>query len=165
MDKLDYLILAELMKDSALSFVDIAVKVGTTPYTVRRRYDKLKKEGIIFRNIVSIDLSKLGYQGKALLLITVTPHGNKSETISYLKNIKNVLVVTEIVGPYDLMAIAPVVDLKSIEALIKEARKAPNIQRVEFACLNEVDFPVSRKFDAVLSQKSQAIANKLQRDT
>ena len=64
MDKIDYLILSELLKDASLSFVEIAEKVGTTPYTVRRRYEKMKKEGVIHRCIVSIDLSKLGYQGK-----------------------------------------------------------------------------------------------------
>lgn len=45
MDKIDYLILSELLKDASLSFVEIAEKVGTTPYTVRRRYEKMKKEG------------------------------------------------------------------------------------------------------------------------
>ena len=162
MDKLDYLILGELLEDASLSFVEIAKNVGTTPYTVRRRYEKMKTEGIIFRSIVSIDLSKLGYQGKAFLLITVTPNSKKTETIAYLKTIKNVLVVTEVIGPYDLLAIAPIADLKSIQTLIKEARKAPNIQRVEFACINDVHFPVSPNFGPVLHAKSQVIANKLE---
>jgi len=160
MDKLDYLILGELLEDASLSFVKIAKNVGTTPYTVRRRYEKMKTEGIIFRSIVSIDLSKLGYQGKAFLLITVTPNSKKTETIAHLKTIKNVLVVTEVIGPYDLLAIAPIADLKSIQTLIKEARKAPNIQRVEFACISDVHFPVSPNFGPVLHAKSQALANK-----
>lgn len=161
MDKLDYLILGELLEDASLSFVEIAKNVGTTPYTVRRRYEKMKTEGIIFRSIVSIDLSKLGYQGKAFLLIAVTPNCKKTETIAHLKTIKNVLVVTEVIGPYDLLAIAPIADLKSIQTLIKEARKAPNIQRVEFACISDVHFPVSPNFGPVLHSKSQALANKL----
>lgn len=159
MDKLDYLILGELFKDATRSFVEIAEKVGTTPHTVRRRYERMKKGGIIYRCIVSIDLLKLGYQGKTYLLITVTPSSNKSETISYLKILKNVIVVTEIIGPYDLLAIAPITDLKSIQTLIKEAKKTPNVKRVEFVCINDVDFPVSSNFGTILSQKSQALAN------
>ncbi len=159
MDDLDYLILGELLKDASLSFVEIAGKVGTTPYTVRRRYEKMKKEGVIFRSIVSINLFKLGYQGKAFLLITVAPNANKLETISFIKNIKNVMVVTETIGPYDLMAIAPISDLKSIQTLITEARKAPHIQRVEFSCINYVDFPVTQNFGTTLSQKSRTLAN------
>jgi DNA-binding Lrp family transcriptional regulator len=159
MDKIDYLILSELLKDASLSFVEIAEKVGTTPYTVRRRYEKMKKEGVIHRCIVSIDLSKLGYQGKAFLLITLTPNGNKSETISYLKTIKNIIVVTEIIGSYDILAIAPITDLKSIQTIVKEARKAPYLQRVELACIDDINFPVSPNFGTILSQKSQALAN------
>lgn len=158
MDKLDYLILSELLKDASLSFVEIAEKIGMAPYTVRRRYEKLKKDGIIHRSIVSIDLSKLGYQGKAFLLITVTPNGNKAETIAYLKSIRNIMVITETIGPYDILAIAPVTDLNSIQALVSEARKAPFLQRIEMACVDDIHFPVSPNFGTVLSQKSKTLS-------
>jgi len=158
-NKTDYLILSELERDAALSFVDIAKKVGTTPCTVKRRFERMKKEGIIFGCRVSIDLGKLGYQGKTFLLITLTPNCNKSETITYLSNIKNVLIVTQTIGPYDLMVMAPITDLESIQVLLEEARKAPNIQRVEFSCISNVDFPVCPNYRTMLSEKSQAIAN------
>ncbi len=120
MDKLDYLILSELLKDATLSFVKIAKKLGTSPYTVRRRYEKLKLNGTIYGSTVSIDLSKLGYQGKAFLFITVGREANRSETISHLKKIKNVIEITELIGPYEILAIAPIIDLKSIQTLVKE---------------------------------------------
>ena len=157
MDKLDYLILAELLKDVSLSFVDIAKTVGTTPYTVRRRFEKMRKESIYLR-IVSIDLSKLGYQGKAFLLITLTPNGNKAETIAYLKTIKNIIVITEIIGVYDILAIAPITDLKSIQELVQETRKAPFLERVELACINDTYFPINPNFGTVLSKKSESLA-------
>ncbi len=70
MDKLDYLLLSELLKDAQMPFVTIAKKLGISPQTVISRYKKMKKEGIIFSCVVSIDLLKLGYQGKAFLMIT-----------------------------------------------------------------------------------------------
>jgi Lrp/AsnC family leucine-responsive transcriptional regulator len=158
-DKLDYLVLSELQKDAALSFVDIAKKVGSTPCTVKRRYAKLRQEGIIFGCIVALNLSKLGFCGKATLSITLTPNSNKSVTIEYLRTIKNVIIVTEIIGAYDLMAIAPITDLKSIQILLEEVRKAPNIHRVEFSCADNVDFPVTPNFGTLLSQKSKTLAN------
>lgn len=158
MDKLDYLILSELFKDASLSFVEIAKNVGTSPYTVRRRYEKMKKEGVIRKSVVSLDLTKLGYQGKAFLLITVMPNGNKSETIEYLKKMRNVIVVTELIGPYDILAIAPITDLYSIQELVKEARGAPYLERVEIACIDDIHFPVSPNFGTILSQKSASLA-------
>ncbi len=52
LDKLDYQVLNELLKDGTLSFVEIAKNIGSTPYTVRRRYEKMKKDGCIFMSTV-----------------------------------------------------------------------------------------------------------------
>jgi Lrp/AsnC family leucine-responsive transcriptional regulator len=158
MDKIDYLILSELERDASLSFVDVAKKVGATPCTIKRRYEKLKKDGVIFGCTVSLDLSKLGYQGKTFILVNLTPNSKKSETIEYLRNIPNMLIVTQMIGPYDLMAIAPITDLKSLQVLLEGTKKAPNIQRVEFSCVNNVDFPVSPNYKTMLSEKSKTIA-------
>ena len=128
-------------------------RVDSTPYTVRRRYEKMKKDGVIFGCVASIDLSKLGYQGKAVLLITLVPNSNKQETIKYLAKTRNVMVVTETMGPFDIMAIAPVTDLKSIRALVAEARKAPHVQRVKLTCNSDVSFPIGINFSEVLSQE------------
>jgi len=159
MEKLDLLILSELLKDAQMSFVKIAKKLGTSPYTVRSRYEKMKKEGIIENCVVSIDLSKLGYQGKAFLLITISPNNDKTETIEALKKIRNIMVISEVIGPFDLMAIAPVMDLHSIRTLVNEAKKAPNVQRVEIACIEDTHFPVNPSFGKVLSKKGVEVAH------
>jgi DNA-binding Lrp family transcriptional regulator len=158
MDKLDYLILSELCKDAQLSFVTIAKKFGVTPYTVRKRYEKMKKEGIIFKNTVSIDLSKLGYQGKAFLMITVSAERDKSVTISSLEKISNIILVTEIIGAFDILAIAPVIDLNSIRTIVNEIKKLPNVQKVEITCINDTAFPVNPSFGELLSRKSYELA-------
>jgi DNA-binding Lrp family transcriptional regulator len=160
MDKTDYLIFSELLKDASLTYKEISNKLGISPYTVRRRFEKMKKEGAIQKCIVSIDLSKLGYQGKAFLLITVAPNGNKSDTIAYLKKIRNIIVTAEIMGPYDIIAIAPILDLKSIQTLVKEIRQAPFLQRVEIACIDNTQFPIGPNFNDVLSQQSLKLASK-----
>jgi DNA-binding Lrp family transcriptional regulator len=158
MDKTDYQILSELMIDSTLSFVKIAKKIETSPFTVRRRYEKMKKEGIIFSHIVSIDLSKIGYQGKAFLLIKTSPNGNKSEIISLLKKVRNIIVATETIGPYDILAIAPISDLESIQMLLKDARKIPGIQNIQIACSSDVNFPIGQNFGKVLSERAKDLA-------
>jgi len=158
MDSLDFLILSELLKDATLSLAEIAKKVGTSPYTVRRRFARLKEEGIIVRSIVSIDLAKLGYQGKAFLLISVSPAGDKSKAIAYLKKVQNIIVVTELVGPYDILAIAPITDLNSIQTLVAEAKRTPDVLLVKLACVDDTHFPVSQNLGTMLSQKSYATA-------
>lgn len=158
MDKLDYLIISELCKDARRSFVKIAKELGVTPYTVRKRYEKMKKEGKIRTSIVSIDLSKLGYQGKAFLMINISAKQDKSLTITGLKKIRNILVITEIIGPFDILAIAPVTDLNSIRTIVNAVKKVPNVQRVEVIFINDTAFPVSASFGELLSRKSYELA-------
>ena len=45
MDKLDFLILSELLKDAQTPFSTVAKKLGTSPYTVAKRYEKMVKDG------------------------------------------------------------------------------------------------------------------------
>lgn len=161
MDKLDYLILAELHKDGAASFVKIAKKVNSKPSTVARRYHAMKKAGQIYGCLATINLSRLGYQGKTFLLINLLPDSNKAETIAYLRNIKNVFGISEVIGPCDIMAIAPITDLASIQTLLSETRKAPNIQKVEFYCINDIYFPLGHNYGEVLYQRCRALADKL----
>jgi len=155
MDKLDYLILGELLQNAQLSFLKIAQKLGISSFTVKSRYDKMKKEGIIRKTIVTIDLSKLGYQGKVFLLITSTPNQAKSVTIEALKKIRNIIVVSEIIGPFDILAIAPIIDFNSIKTLVNEVKQIPSVQRVKISCVNDTMFPIDPTFGKMLSQQSQ----------
>ena len=158
MDKLDYLILGELLKDSQLSFVTIAKKMDTSPYTIRKRYEKMKKEGVININSLLIDLEKLGYQGKVFLMITIAPQRDKSKTISAIKKIKNIFLVTEIMGSFDILALAPVTDINSIRTLVKETKKLPDVQKVEITCINNNDFPFNSSWRKLFSRKSHELA-------
>lgn len=161
MDKLDYLIIAELHKDSTMSFVDIAKNVNSTPNKVRRRYERMKKDGIIFRSAALIDLSYLGFQGKTFLMIKLLQPSNKTPTIKYLMDMKSVFGVLEVMGPCDLVAIAFITDLDSIQTIIAEAKKAPNIQKVEFYCIDDTHFPITPNFNELLRQRSREIADTL----
>ena len=158
MEKLDLLILSELVKNAQMSFVKIAKKLGTSPYTIRMRYERMKKEGLIYKCIVSIDLSKLGYQGKAFLLITISPNKDKADTITALKRIRNIMVVTEIIGPFDLLAIAPIIDFDRTRTIINEVKRAPNVQRVEAAFISDTHFPVNPSYGKIVSRKSYELA-------
>jgi Lrp/AsnC family transcriptional regulator for asnA, asnC and gidA len=153
MDKLDYLILSELLKDAQMPFLTIAKKLGVSPSTIAKRYEKMKKDGTITRSVISLDLAKLGYQGKAFLMITNTPNKDKSATIDSLKKTRNIMAITEIIGAFDVLAIAPVSDLNSIKALVKEIKRCPSVQQVEITCINDTAFPINPSFGEVVSKK------------
>jgi len=118
----------------------------------------MKSEGIIFGCVVSIDLSKLGYQGKAFLMITTSPNCIKSETIEFVKKITDVIVVSEIIGFFDILAIAPVRDIKNISRIVNEVRDLPGIERVEVTFTDDTSFPVKANYSELFSRRSLNMA-------
>ena len=159
MDKIDFLILSELLKNARISFLKIAKKLDVSPFTVQSRYNKMVNDGTIIASVVNIDLSKLGYQGKVFLLITNAPAASKSITIDALTKIKNIFVVSEIIGPFDLLAIAPVTDVDSINRLVSEVKKLPSVKRVKITCINDTMFPIGPSFGQLLSKQAYDLAN------
>jgi Lrp/AsnC family transcriptional regulator for asnA, asnC and gidA len=154
MDELDLKIINELTKDVQRSFLSIAKEIGVSPKTVQIRYKKLQEEGIILLSCAIVDLAKLGYQGKAYLMITNAANHDKTETIEALKKMQNVFTIVEIIaGDIDVLALAAVKDFNSIVTLVNEVRKLPSVDNVEVTFTNDTTFPVGKEFNAVFRTK------------
>ena len=67
MDRIDRDILKILKKNPKKPFLKIAEEIGISPSTAISRYERLKKDNVIFGASTIIDLSKIGYQGKVLI--------------------------------------------------------------------------------------------------
>jgi len=146
MDELDLRIMKELLKDAQTPFLRIAKKLGVSPETVRIRYGKMKDDGTIKHCSISIDLSKIGYQGKVFLMITNSPNHDKSKTIDALKKMRSIFIISEMIGDFEIIAIAPVKDLDSLKKLVNKIKKLPSVNRVEFTLINDTAFPVNLRF-------------------
>jgi Lrp/AsnC family transcriptional regulator, regulator for asnA, asnC and gidA len=155
MNEIDLQILKELTKNPQTSFLRIAEKMGISPITVQRKYKKMKEEGMLLQSSITIDLSKIGYQGKAYLMITNAPKQDKTKTMDALRQMQNVFIFTEIVGEFDLLAIAAVKDFKSIIDLVNAIRKLPSVGRVEVAFTTDTSFPVDKDFNKIFNMKKE----------
>ena len=146
MNEIDLLILRELIKDARTPFLRIAKKLDVSPETVRQKYIKMKKNGIIKRCSISINLSKIGYQGKAFLLITNAPQHDKSKTLAALKKMRNIFIASEIIGHCEIIAVVAVENLSSFENLVNTIKKEPSVNQVEIVLITNTEFPVSSCF-------------------
>lgn len=154
MDELDAKIIDALTKDVQRSFLGIAGEIGVSTRTVQKRYKKLQEEGIILLSCATLDLAKLGYQGKAYLLITNAANHDKKETLDALKQMQNVFSIVEIIaGDIDVLALAAVKDFRSIVDLVNGIRKLPSVDNVEVTFTNDTTFPVGKEFNAAFRTK------------
>ncbi len=154
MDKIDESILKEITKNAQTPFLKVADKLGISSKTVKERYEKMKKNGIILRQTITLDLSKIGYQGKAYLAITNSPDQDRATTIRALKRVPNIFMITEIVGDFDILALAVIRDLNSSINLVKEIREIPSVQQVQVALVADASFPVGERFSELFIRET-----------
>jgi len=128
MDEIDLRIAEELMIDAQIPFRRIALKLGISPETVRKRYERMKREGQILLCSVSIDFSKIGYEGIVFLMIESM---ERSETSASLKEMRNVISVNRTIGDFDILVVAVVQDIADLLKLVNEVKQLPKVNRVE----------------------------------
>jgi len=149
MDEIDQKILRLLIKNPSKSFLSISKELNVAPLTIQKRYEKML--GKVFSNpFVIVNLSKLGYQGKALLMLNSVEKHEVGMTVKKLRQIPNVFLVAEIVGKYDVLALAAFRNLKEIKNIVKEIRAQPSVKKVVVSLTEQTDFPLRREYDPTI---------------
>jgi len=137
MDELDHRIMDELKKDAQIPFRRIALKLGISPETVRKRYEKMKRKGEILQCSISIDFTKIGYEGLIILMIDSIV---RSETAASLQEMTNVISVNKTIGDFDILAVAVVRGIPDLLKLVNDVKELPTVNRVEMF-LGALDAP------------------------
>jgi len=150
MDDTDLKILQLLVKNPQERYSTIAKSTGVSPRTVQKKVQKMKETGVILHSSIIIDLSKLGYEGEATIRITNEPGYDKDTTIDALKAIPNIFIITEIIGDFDVLAIAAVKDYPSIINMVNTIRQLPSVEKAEADFVTDTQFPATTEFNKQL---------------
>jgi DNA-binding Lrp family transcriptional regulator len=142
-DATDTQILIELMTNGQMPFSKISQKIGVSRETVRKRFEKMKKEGVIEKITILIDGHKIGVQGTAFLMITCLRGANKAAIFKNLKITPDVCLVTELLGDFDFFVWASVIDMQQIAQLTNDVRKYEGVDRIETMLLTQTYFAFS----------------------
>lgn len=144
-DRIDKQILAILIENPTEPFLKIAKKLDISPSTVKKRYEKMKNR--VFSNpFVIIDLSKLGFQGKAFLLVSNSIEGNPQLTLDKLHQMPNVFLIAETIGKFDFIVYVAFRDIKEIKKIVNEIRELPSVKKVDVTLTEQTDFPTRRQY-------------------
>lgn len=127
MDALDRKIAKILAQHSRTTFRKIAEQTGISTKNVIQRYRRLKGN-ILTLSTVTVNLRKLGYNAHAFVLIKVTNKSNLQEIYNQLLNMPNMLMVTRLIGSYDLSLIFTLRDFQELFTLKEELRKIQGIE-------------------------------------
>ncbi len=150
LDIVDRKLLNELMKDARTSLRRLAEEMSVSPATLHNRLTKLEQLGIVKGFTVLVDYAKLGYMLTAIIMIKV----NGKYIVDVEKEIArypNIVAVYDVVGEYDIIAIAKFRNVDDLNDFIKELLKNPKIERTHTnIALNVIkEDPRVKVFDSI----------------
>jgi DNA-binding Lrp family transcriptional regulator len=108
MNRIDRRIAKALSKNARVSFRKIAKELKISTSNVINRYNNMKKNNLLIRSTVSVNLEKLGYKGRMLIYFNIKRGTDISELQDRLLKLPNLIVLVKTLGKIDMLAILPV---------------------------------------------------------
>ena len=120
MDKIDLEILDLLQRDGRASKADIGRQVGLTPAAILERLRKLETSGTIRGYHADVDPRALGRDVDALISVRLSPKTGDlvGRLVDGLLLLDDVVAVTLLTGPSDLLVHVNVPDIAALRALV-----------------------------------------------
>ena len=121
----------------------------------------MEKKDAIFGTTVMLDISKIGFKGKAFLFIKTSKDSKLRDVVETFRKISNLFLIVEIVGSFDLIAIVIFRDITNIMKVVNEIKAVPQVEKVEIALSNESIYPLKKEYTEIISfEDNTARANK-----
>ena len=141
MDKTDRQIIKFLVEDGSMPFSKIAKNIGVSTDTVIRRYNALKREGVIISAMWNFDFQKCGIKGRVDILIRMDAQANPNILAKKVSRIKNVFSVSHTEGDYDILAIGYFSDFDDLNQITDSLSEVKEIMCFDVCICSISRFP------------------------
>lgn len=108
LDRIDLLLLRRLLEDGRASFSQLARETNLTDVAIKKRFERLKRQGVINSVTAELNLDVLGFSKPVFVLMKTEPGKNKQIT-KRLNEMEHVVEFHELMGEHTflLKMIAP----------------------------------------------------------
>jgi DNA-binding Lrp family transcriptional regulator len=138
-DAIDRQLIEKLVVNSRASFSGIGKELGISTSTAIRRYNKLKRNGII-RAMIQINPTRIGYPIEACFKLTINFQRDLNDIAEKIAGVPDVVGVLKIIGAHDLAVFTGIRNLEHLVALETEIANIQGVREMEAPVLNQ--FPV-----------------------
>lgn len=128
-DQIDQKIADKLSENGRLSMETLGREIGISSDIAKRRYEKLKKNGVL-KVTIQINPIKIGYQALCLFF-TITSHENSLLIIEKISKIPDIISIMKTTGDYDLQIWAMVQDVEQLLSIQEELGKIRGILKID----------------------------------
>ena len=102
LDKIDLLLLGRLLEDGRSSFSQLARETNLTDVAIKKRFERLKRQGIINTISADLNLDVLGFAKPVYVLLKTEPSKNKHIS-KRLSEMEQVVEFHELMGEHNFM--------------------------------------------------------------
>ncbi len=119
LDKVDLIILQNLLRDGRASFSSIAKQTKLTDVAVKKRVESLKRKGVIASINENLNLNVLGFENPIYVQIR-SEMGKNKDLFKKLNELDYIIELYQVLGEYNLLAKLVVNDLNTAEKVINK---------------------------------------------
>jgi DNA-binding Lrp family transcriptional regulator len=132
-DPIDRQIIALLRDDARRSFQDIGAHVALSAPAVKRRVDRLRRDGVIKGFTTLIDPRRFGWQTQAIVELTTEGRFSGTDILTAIRSHPEVAAAYTIAGQASAILIVRAEDTVHLEAVLERLRESPGITRTRTA--------------------------------
>jgi DNA-binding Lrp family transcriptional regulator len=120
-------------------------EIGISSDTAKRRYEKLKKNGVL-KVTIQVSPIKIGYRALCLFF-TITSHENSLSIIEKISRIPDIISIMKTTGDYDLQIWAMIQDVEQLLSIEEELGKIQGILRMDMEVVRVLEkWPTPRQY-------------------
>lgn len=119
LDKIDHKIIQRLLEDGRVSFSQVAREVSLTDVAIKKRFERLKRKGVINSVIADLNYKVLGFENPIFVQIRTDPSKSK-DILKKLGSLDFIIELHQVLGEYNLFAKIIVPNLEHADNFIQK---------------------------------------------
>ncbi len=132
-DEIDQKIADMLADDGRISIKAIAEKIGVSANLARKKFEKLRDNGIL-KITIQIDLKKIGYSAMCIFFVVISGENSQS-IIQQISKLPEIISIMKTTGDYDLQIYAMVQNIDQLLFIEEEISKIQGISKIDLELL------------------------------
>jgi len=132
-DDVDRQIIALLREDARRSFQNLGQHVSLSAPAVKRRVDRLRRDGVIKGFTTVVDPRRFGWQTQAIVELTTEGRFSGTDVLTAVREHPEVAAAYTVAGEASAILILRAEDTVHLEAVLERLRATPAITRTRTA--------------------------------
>ena len=129
LDKIDLLLLGRLLEDGRASFSQLARETSLTDVAIKKRFERLKRQGIIHTISADLNLDVLGFSKPIFVLLKTEPGKNK-QVSKRLGEMEQVVEFHELMGEHNFMVKLLSPDMGHVKRMLDDIGRVDGIREL-----------------------------------